>query len=611
MPRALYLALVALLVAVAVGQGLALVLQEQVLPLYDGHYPRAVNLHRFTQTLDPTFLQRHGEPVFSDRIGLPDHYPRYGAYPPLVYLLTALAFELGGVGVPTARVVVVLFGLLLLPALAGIGRQLGGRTGGLAVLALAIASPVPLYASRMYLLDYPQTATTALALWALLASDGLRRRGPSIALGCLLALAMLTKWSAGYYLLVPLSWAALRTPGRQPRAWRLWGLGALLVAWVTAAVWLSSRLCTRPDQWVGQGWWLWAWALGILLPSGLAVGLLLRAERRWRQEPGWRESPAFRVANLLLAGATCLVLVGPWYAWVLGDLRYNLLVNTRHFASPGLPQTVALAGWYLARALPLGLLLLPLGVAWGLRDRQARPALLLAASGLIVLVLLLHTGDPSNFLHLDIQNRLSTGLVLFTAPVAGAWMGRAGRAGRVLTAATVALALFLVTGWLHSPGATAAWRPLFGPAAEAFFSPRGPPQAEREVAAPAELIALLERLPHPGRPWSHGYLIASRTLPVEVDPNDLYARALVEADLILAFDRLSPGVDQLDYRPMLAQQADRLAELHYLVLLASPGQDAGRRLLAQVQAAGQPQARLVESARIGADLEAHVVVLRP
>ncbi|MCK6503218.1 glycosyltransferase family 39 protein [Myxococcota bacterium] len=610
-PSWAYAVLVALLVVVAVGQNAWLVRGQDVLPLYDGHYPRAVNFHRFLLTLDPTFLQRHGEPVFSNLAGHPGRYPLYGAYPPLVYLWTALAFTLGGVSVEVARLAVVAFGLVLLPSLAGIGRQLGGRLGGLAVLSLAVASPVPWFTSRMYLLDYPQAAMTAAALWALVASDGFRRRGPSLAVGVLLALSMLTKWSTGYYVVVPLAWAALAAPGRQPRAWRLWALGAAQVAWVVGAGAVSLRMCSRPDQWVSQGWWLLAWGLGIVAPSAVAVAVVLRGERRWRGEPGWASSPARRVVHLVLAGSTCLVLAGPWYAWALGDLRHNLVVNTRHFASPGLVPSLSLAWAYLVQSLPLAGILLPVGAAFALLDRRARSLRPFVLSAGVVLVLLLHTGDPANFLRLDIQNRLSTGLVVFFAPVAGAWLGLVGRAAWAPVAAAMGLALFLVTGWIHSPGAAARWVPLLGAPVGELFAPGQPPQAAREQRAPQALISMLARLRSPDRPWSHAYFIASRTLPVELEINDLYARALVEADVVLAFDRHSPGVDRGDYRPMLAQQVDRLDELHALVLVSSPGLDGGRSLLAQVQAAGFPQAALREQARIADGLEAFAVTLRP
>ncbi|MFN7145569.1 MAG: glycosyltransferase family 39 protein, partial [Myxococcota bacterium] len=548
--------LAAALVVVAVGQNVALVLRDAPLPNYDGHYARSVNFSTWLATLDPTFLERHGEPVFFDHAGDPTRYPLYGAYPPVVYLVTAAVYALGGVSVAHARLAVVLFGLLLLPAAWTIGRALGGRVGGLATLALAACAPVALHTSRMYVLDYPQAAVTAAAVAAALRSDGFRHRGWSLAAGAALALALLTKWSTVYYVTVPLLAVAVALPGRDRRAWATWGVGAGLVAWVGLAGVAMNALCRTPDRWIGAHHWVLAVLLGVIAPAALAVARVSTLERPTER--------AVRVGNFVLAGALALSLAGPWYVWALGDLRANLQVNAAHFATLGVPALVGLGTGYLAHVVLGGAVLLPLGLAAAVRARDAT-SLLFAANLVAVLALLLHTGDARNFLAVDIQSRLSAALAVFAAPLAGAWLGRMGRPGAVVTAGLFAASLAFVTGWIHSPGATARAAPFWGAHAAVFVDPPAQRPDSWEVAAPDALLTLLAANDRPDRRWEHVYVVASRTLRPELNVDDLYVRALLRADRIVAFDRLSPGVDQLRYEPMFRAQQARLATLDWVL----------------------------------------------
>lgn len=593
--------LAAALVLVAVGQNVALVLGEAPLPNYDGHYARSVNFATWVATLDPTFLERHGEPVFFDHAADPTRYPLYGAYPPVVYLVTAAVYALGGVSVAHARLAVALFGLLLLPAAWTIGRALGGRVGGLATLALAACAPVALHTSRMYVLDYPQAAVTAVAVAAAVRSDGFRRPGWSLAAGAALALAMLTKWSTAYYVTVPLLALAATLPGRERRAWAVWSVGAGLVAWVGLAGVAIDALCERPDRWIGDHHWILATLLGVLVPAGLAVGTVSAMTRG--AAPGSR--PA-RVANFVLAGALALALAGPWHVWAFGDLRANLQVNAAHFAPLGLPALVGLGTGYLAHVVLGGAVLLPLGLAAAVRARDTT-ALLFAANLVAVLALLLHTGDARNFLAVDIQSRLSAALAVFAAPVAGAWLGRVGRPGVVVTAALYAAAVAFVTGWLHSPGATARFSPVWGPHAAVFFDPPAQRADAWEIAAPDALLALLAAHDRPDRRWEHVYVVASRTLRPELNVDDLYVRALLRADRIVAIDRQSPGVDQLRYEPMLRAQHDRLATLDWILLLTGPGQTGADRILDDLALVWPPGGRIAARARVGEQFEATLV----
>ncbi|MCK6507932.1 hypothetical protein L6R53_31955, partial [Myxococcota bacterium] len=102
--------------------------------------------------------------------------PRDLPYPPLVYATGLPGAGQGPPDMAAARRSLAPFWVVWAVAMHGIGRRLGGPRAGLAVGALAVASPFVAQYAREYFLDMPQAAMQALALWLLLRADGL---GPS------------------------------------------------------------------------------------------------------------------------------------------------------------------------------------------------------------------------------------------------------------------------------------------------------------------------------------------------------------------------------------------------------------------------------------------------
>ena len=89
--------------------------------------------------------------------------------PPLLYWLGRASYELFGASLVSARMLVVLFGGLLVVATAAIGRRLSGeRTTG-TVAALILLGMLGLATeSRRFMLDIPVAALSASAFWLLL-----------------------------------------------------------------------------------------------------------------------------------------------------------------------------------------------------------------------------------------------------------------------------------------------------------------------------------------------------------------------------------------------------------------------------------------------------------
>jgi hypothetical protein len=220
-------------------------------------------------------------------------------YPPLIPLWTALHFALFGPSVQGAVASLWPAWLLLGLAAYGFVRRHAGALAGVSAAVLATLLAVHTHLRAFYFSEIPLAAAAlgALACWD--ASDGLRRRLPSVGLGLCLGLGLMCKWSFGFFLGPPMAAALVIALLRAPRRWTTTAGPALLALLAAAAV--AAGL----GGWLGPG-----------VPLGLGLLLLAAA---WL---GWL---AWRCPDLLaehgrsrLLGAGLLVVVtglvaGPWY----------------------------------------------------------------------------------------------------------------------------------------------------------------------------------------------------------------------------------------------------------------------------------------------------------
>lgn len=191
-----------------------------------------------------------------------------GIRPPLGQVVTIGVYALlGEVSQRAARLSMLVFLWALLLATYGLGARLLDRPTGLIAAALLAGFPQVIGFSRLYWMDLPLAAITAGALWLLLLSRGLQRRGPSLLFGLASGLGLLTKYTFPVFVvgpLIALLWLSFRAR-RVPAAvwWRRLGVNVLLAAAATAAVcgpWYAPRLASTWSNFIyNQG-------VGVLLP---------------------------------------------------------------------------------------------------------------------------------------------------------------------------------------------------------------------------------------------------------------------------------------------------------------------------------------------------------
>jgi 4-amino-4-deoxy-L-arabinose transferase-like glycosyltransferase len=308
-------------------------------------------------------------------------------YPPLIFLVGALGTLVGGVGVdPPIVAQNLVFVSLLALGCYQVGRLAFGRLAGLLAVVFALGSPMMIEEFHEFMLDAPEAAMVAVALWALLATDGFTRRRACAVAGALAGLGLLSKEPFVFFLAGPALVMAVRG-GRA--AWR--GMAVFAgVAFVIAAPWYLyelSKLHELGAQAFGSSasvavsipgiapprfssanleWYFWSFANWDFFAPLLAFTAVGAA---WMLAGLLRRRPAGRFSAELLVGASC--------AWValtftyVHDPRYGIPI-TVYFAviAAGwvsrLPLAARVAGATLLGAVALANVL---GIGFGLGGR--------------------------------------------------------------------------------------------------------------------------------------------------------------------------------------------------------------------------------------------------
>jgi 4-amino-4-deoxy-L-arabinose transferase-like glycosyltransferase len=263
-------------------------------------------------------------------------------YPPGVRLFGVLVLGLFG---KSADGPVLAQNLVLVPLLAlacyRVGRMVAGPRAGLLAVVFALGTPLIAEQFHVFMLDAPQAALVAVAVWLILASERFARVELAALAGLVVGVGVLTKQLMPLYLVGLLGAVLLRGGG-----WRNWrGIAAFAsVALVVGAPWYVVHLselgrfagaagtgsATEPVppaasppivSLANLGWYGWATLNGLLfapLFSFAAIGVVAAAARVVRTRP----RPLSDVTVELLWG-----LGGAWLALTLmrhHDVRYTM-----------------------------------------------------------------------------------------------------------------------------------------------------------------------------------------------------------------------------------------------------------------------------------------------
>lgn len=116
-------------------------------------------------------------------------------YRPPLLMLTSLPFYLLlGRSVDVAIMTNILYLIILVLSVYGIGRRIHGNEAGFLSAVIVMLFPIVFGLSRSYWQDFPVTAMVSLSVYLLIRTDYFRDRKYSLIFGISLGLGMLTKW---------------------------------------------------------------------------------------------------------------------------------------------------------------------------------------------------------------------------------------------------------------------------------------------------------------------------------------------------------------------------------------------------------------------------------
>lgn len=369
---------------------------------------------------------------------------RENPFPPLVYMVSSFFWYIAGFSYKWGLLSLQLFSLIFILSMYGIGYELGGRTGAICTGFLAAASPHVMNYSRLYLLDFPQTAMTALSFWLLLKTEFFTNRKFSILFGIAFALSMMTKWSSLIFLLFPVLWFVIPHIRKSRKALIIFTADLLLMIFL---VWRSAghlRLVWGKVNDI----WLSSYLVNIFIPVVIFIAIMLAADRK-SEDP---EDGMYPMLNFSYSIVFPVILTTLWiYAAAepiaskiytdtfLTDLGNNeyVLLKIPSLIFERILLSLKTQFSYAPLLLLIGLIFLFL-VKREQRFRLLVLPLSLAASILIFIKI----GFP--------DNRYFISFIIFTAPLGTYWINRVEKIKKYIVVCIVILSILSISGWMLS-----------------------------------------------------------------------------------------------------------------------------------------------------------------
>lgn len=176
----------------------------------------------------------------------------YHYYPPLVYWVATLFYEVLGTSITIAVLSNLVWISLLVFATYGLGRILYDRRAGLLAAIFVISTPMLVSQFKEFQLDAPLTAMVAVALYLLIKSNGFRHRDFTVALGASVGLGLLTKWTFPFIMALPVLTAIIQAGWYGYRhkdyGWTFNLAFAALLAYAIASPWyITNHLQLHAD----------------------------------------------------------------------------------------------------------------------------------------------------------------------------------------------------------------------------------------------------------------------------------------------------------------------------------------------------------------------------
>jgi hypothetical protein len=198
-------------------------------------------------------------------------------YPPFAYLVGSLGVFVGGIAVAPP---IIASNLIFVPLLAlgcyKVARLAFGPTAGPLAVVFALGSPMVIEEFHEFMLDAPEAAMVAVAVWAILASERFSRPRVSALAGLAVGLGMLTKETFVFFV-AGVALVSVIRGGR--RAWRGVAVFAVVVVVIALPWYLYEFNIIHVLE--GEALGSSSHLSSLKIPPGLAPPRLSRANLEW------------------------------------------------------------------------------------------------------------------------------------------------------------------------------------------------------------------------------------------------------------------------------------------------------------------------------------------
>jgi len=346
-------------------------------------------------------------------------------YPPLTYFVSFIFLRVLGISLKSARLSLIVFAVIYILSMYGIGKEFGDEVSGIAVCALSVSSPHILLFSRMFFLDFPQTAMTALVFYLVLKSEYYRNTLFSILVGAMLGLSMITKWSTIFFIFLPLIWSVVPS----------------LIDILKSAFKRKNRKkiifplseCANNVPPANEG------DKNSPLSEGGRRGEQEKSQLSEKNTHPYNKS----IINFIIICLLSLLIFTPWILYNLNAVRTKVFLDFTHYHKD-VPRTFFSALTFLKFSFNYAIVFVIIGLVYiFIKRKDIFRNIILPLNIIFSLLIILKTGYP--------HSRYILSFVIFMAALGGWWICYTGKIGKVLTIFIVILSLISMTGWLIFP----------------------------------------------------------------------------------------------------------------------------------------------------------------
>ena len=371
-------------------------------------------------------------------------------YPPVCYLNALMFYKILGPTVESSRLSILLFMIIFLLALFGIGNEMNGPLTGFVLMALGASSVHILNFSVKYFLDFPCTAMVAASIYFLIKTDFYRDKKFTLIFGFVFAVALLTKNFVVFYMTLPVLWFLFPNIFKSKRSFFITLILFIpVVIMLGGSLWFIFQIKNTPMNSTVEQKWLLFYLLFILLPAVLLSIIAFFTGKKFGDNKDEDAAAISGLVNFSYAFSIFTTLSLPWYYWAArANVFYFFLQKSDQvmFAqaqsfSQRFIEALLVYLEFIINSFNFAPLLFVVGIVFFFIKKENAYRNLVFPVGLVFSSLVMLTT-----LHFHVRYLLP--LTVFFVIVSGYWIGFTGKIKEYISFFLIVISIFSIITWV-------------------------------------------------------------------------------------------------------------------------------------------------------------------